>query len=696
MIKKFWPLLALILIWFIFTWPFWLKGLIPAPLDFLVGFFAPWQSGQIPIKNPAIPDVVNQIIPWKTFTISEWQQGRVPLWNPYNFSGTPHAANWQSAVFYPLQFVFWLTDFKTAWSIFVLLQPLLAGFFTYLFARRLKLSFLASLLSAVSFAFSGFMTTWLEWGTLGHALLWLPAALWAVEKSKAIAVILFLSLSLLAGHLQTSLYVIILTAAYFYFRHRQLKLALIISIIPFLLIAFQFFPSLELYFNSFRSQENALGWFQSFRIPFSSLITWFAPDFFGHPVTRNSFTHHSYVEMTGYIGLIPLLLALLTLSIKSKSPYLKFFWWTIIVSLGLSLQTPLANLLTWLHLPVFSSSSPARIIALISFSLSILAGFGLDYLPKVNKTTLKKFLIFITGLFAAFWLATVILHLPVSQRNLIIPTAIFTLFALLTLLRHRLFLVSCFLFLVTLGDLFRFHHKFTPYTLPKLWYPQMKFITYLQQNQRFNRSFGIFDGQLNLPFKVYSAEGYDTLFPQTYGQLLQLDTSGRVSSAAIPKNSLQTMPLLNQLGVKYVVQGVIHGAAPWELQLWNYPDQFTLDYEDERYQVHTNQLAQPRAYLVNGGTAEVTAYAPQKIVIAVDSPTDNTLILSDNYYPGWQATLDDQPVSISRTNPSFRGISIPSGQHTITMAYQPLSLTLGLATSIISLVGAILWLKKSA
>src|SRR3989338_7274250 len=110
---RLWPILSLVVIWFIFTWPFWLKGLIPAPLDFLVGFFAPWQSGQIPIKNPAIPDVVNQIIPWKTFTISEWQQGRVPLWNPYNFSGTPHAANWQSAVFYPLQFVFWLTDFKT-------------------------------------------------------------------------------------------------------------------------------------------------------------------------------------------------------------------------------------------------------------------------------------------------------------------------------------------------------------------------------------------------------------------------------------------------------------------------------------------------------------------------------------------------------------------------------------------------------
>lgn len=686
----------LVVIWFIFTWPIWVKGLIPAPLDFLVGFFAPWQSSyNLPIKNPAIPDVVNQIIPWKTFTISEWQQGRVPLWNPYNFSGTPHAANWQSAVFYPLNLIFMPLRFETAWSLYVLLQPLLAGIFTYLFVRSLKISPLGSWLSAISFGFSGFMTTWLEWGTLGHALLWLPAALWAVEKSKIKTVLLFLSLSLLAGHLQTSLYVIILTSAYFYARRplaqARGRLAIVLGIAPFLLTAFQFFPSLELYFNSFRSQENAVDWFQAFRIPIYSLITWFAPDFFGHPVTRNQFTDYSYVEMAGYIGLIPLLLALLTLLIRSKSLQIKFFWWTIVISLALSLKTPVANLLAWLHVPVLSSSSPARIIALISFSLSILAGFGLDYLPKLQ---LKKFLVGVTALFVSLWLATVVLHLPVSQRNLILPSIIFIIFIAVIRFRQRLFLVSCCLLFVTMADLYRFHHKFTPYTDRSLWYPQMDFVSFLQNNQGINRSFGIFDGQLNLPGKIYSAEGYDTLFPKTYGQLLQFNTSGRVSSATIPKNSPQTMSLLNLLGVKYVVQGVVHGAAPWELQLWNYPDQFTNIYEDESYQVFLNKTAQPRAYLVNGGTANIKAYTPQKIVIEVDSAQNNTLILSDSYYPGWRAMVDDKAVRINLTNAALRGVDVPAGQHTVTMTYQPASFTLGLATFIISLAGLALCGRK--
>ena len=230
-IKKHWPIFLLIFIWFIFTWPFWLKGLIPAPLDFLVGFFDPWRAHfNIPIKNPAISDVVNQIIPFKTFTASQWQQGIVPLWNPFNFSGTPHAANWQSAVFYPLNILFLLFNFTSAWSLYVLAQPLLAGLFTYLFARSLKLSSISSWLSAISFAFGGFITSWLQWGTLGHAILWLPASLWAIEKyfnklkpRFLLLNVLFLSLSLLSGHLQISLYVMIVSLAYFLFRSKHQK-----------------------------------------------------------------------------------------------------------------------------------------------------------------------------------------------------------------------------------------------------------------------------------------------------------------------------------------------------------------------------------------------------------------------------------------------------------------------------------------
>ena len=613
------PLLVIVFIWGIFSWQFWLKGLVPAPLDFLVSFYAPWQ-GQYPIpaKNPAISDVVNQIIPWKIFTISEWQAGRVPLWNPYNFSGTPHAANWQSAVFYPANLLpLWL-NFIDGWSLYVLSQPLLAGIFTYLFARSLKITPLGSLLSAVCFSFSGFMTSWLQWGTLGHAILWLPASLWAIEKYLSshntryiILNTLFLSLSLLAGHLQISLYVIAVSFAYFLFSSRslleisrRLLIGLIMAISPFLLVSFQLFPTIQLYFNSVRSQSIDIGWFNYFRIPIEYLTTFIAPDFFGNPTTRNEWGRGSYVEMMGYIGLIPLILSLNTFKLKKA----KFFIWVIIISLILSLRTPLANIITLLKIPVFSTSSPGRIIALISFSLAILSGYGLDHAIKTKLKSLKIPILLTGIILVSLWLVASLLKNPVAWRNLIIPSLIFCALIIIIFiskfLKNRLLLTAYYLILlVSVADLYRFHYKFTPYTSADYWYPKLPVIEKVQQIQGNNRSFGLFDANLNLPFKIYSIEGYDALFPKSYAQLISTQKTGtvvlpkRVSGAQIGKNEPYTISLLNQLGVKYIIQPTVHGSAPWELHLWEYPDQFEMIYDDNHYQILINKHASPDPFI---------------------------------------------------------------------------------------------------
>src|SRR3989338_6976195 len=213
------PYFLFVIIWIMFSYPFFFQGKVPAPLDFLVNFYAPWDSYyDAPIKNSALSDVVSQIIPWKIFNAEELKNGRIPLWNPYNLAGTPHLGNWQSGVLYPTTLLFLIFSDPIAWSLHVLLQPLLAGIFMILFLRSLKLSKASSLIGAMAFAYGGFMTTWLEWGTLGHALLWLPLALASIENKKqktknaniwTIVFILAITFSLLAGHPQVSLYVII-------------------------------------------------------------------------------------------------------------------------------------------------------------------------------------------------------------------------------------------------------------------------------------------------------------------------------------------------------------------------------------------------------------------------------------------------------------------------------------------------------
>ena len=109
---------------------------------------------------------MTQQIPWKSLSISQMSRGQLPLWNPYQMAGYPLLANIQSSPFYPLNILLFISPFILSWSVFILLQQILAAFFMYLFLRNLKLERLSASLGSLSFAFCGFFIAWLEWGLL--------------------------------------------------------------------------------------------------------------------------------------------------------------------------------------------------------------------------------------------------------------------------------------------------------------------------------------------------------------------------------------------------------------------------------------------------------------------------------------------------------------------------------------------------
>ena len=134
------PAIILVLV-MILAAPYWRQGKVPFPGDYLVNSFPPWQYFYgLPVKNSAMPDVVTQMWPWKHLVTDFWRRGIIPLWNPNNFSGTPLLANYQSAVFHPANWLFFILPETDAWSLMVLGQPLLAGWFTYGLARAWRLS----------------------------------------------------------------------------------------------------------------------------------------------------------------------------------------------------------------------------------------------------------------------------------------------------------------------------------------------------------------------------------------------------------------------------------------------------------------------------------------------------------------------------------------------------------------------------
>ena len=175
-LKRFWPYILIILIVLAFFYPIF-KGQIPFPGDLLISqnpykseSFLGFAPGGYPNKAQG-PDVINEIYPWRYFSIEEFKKGNIPFWNPYNFSGNPQMANLQTAVFYPINIFYFILPFNLAWTVIILLQHVLAGIFMYLFLRNaIKLKSFASFIGGVAFALSSSMIVWLEYGNIGHTI----------------------------------------------------------------------------------------------------------------------------------------------------------------------------------------------------------------------------------------------------------------------------------------------------------------------------------------------------------------------------------------------------------------------------------------------------------------------------------------------------------------------------------------------
>jgi hypothetical protein len=734
----------------IFFWKFFLSGLLPIPVDTIVGLYHPFRDSYakeyprgIPFKNFLITDPVRQQIPWKHLAIEIEKKFELPLWNPYTFSGTPLLANFQAGVFYPFNLLFFFIPFTVSWSFFIIIAPLLASFFLYFYLRNLKLDRIASLLGAIVFSFSGFAISWLEWGNILHTALWLPLILLSIDKlyerkpnikdqtTQIWFLILLLSTvcSFFAGHLQIFFYTILMSFAYFMFRwiengkKRQYIITFTVYGLLFAVItAIQWIPTLQFINLSARAIDiidwRTAGWF----IPWQNIVQFIAPDFFGNPTTLNYFGVFNYGEFIGYAGILPLIFAVFSIFKRDKTAF--FFWGILIISFVFAFQNIISELPYRLSIPFISTSQPTRLIFLIDFSLSILAAVGFNHFIKTReKRKIFLSLSFFSIIFISLWIFVLYLgknyleieNLVVSQRNLILPTTIFIISALilflyvifekrLKTLKYNILLVLCFLLLaILLTDLFRFGWKYIAFSEGKYMYPDTKVTKFLQENLGDHRVMAIdsriFPPNFSVMYGIQSVDGYDPLFLQRYAELIAANER-EVANIQSPFgfNRIITPQhyrneIVNLLGVKYLLS-------------FSEPDKehFKKVFSEGETQVYENTNVLPRAFFIeklllveskqeaieaiyrnkdnlgsvavveggnnlkeswNKGTVQIVDYFENKVVIETENEKEGFLVLTDSFYPTWKAFVDGKPSSIYLTDYNFRGIIVPSGKHQI-------------------------------
>lgn len=661
--------------------------LVPFPANLLASFYAPWKyevwdgypNG--PANKPIGFDNLKLFYPYRAFTVEQVRKGIIPLWNPYNFSGNVHLATYQAAVFYPLSIVYYILPLIDGWSVLVVMQPILSGFFMYLFLRSLKLSFRSSLFGGCVFSLSGWMVAWSQESlVIEHSALWLPLMLYSIQSlfnKKYLKGILFfvasLSFSILAGFLQMTLYSAIIAIIYFVYKfwHREksivhdkkkiLVLFIVSLFVSFLLTGIHLVPSLESYFISPRGVVRASFVFSSYLMKPWHLITYLAPDFWGNPGSYNYFDHNGfYHEKVLFIG-IPALLFVLYALLRKGDKTARLFKIIGVSSLLLGFF-PFGWILYFSSLPLLSSMVPSRIFFVSMFCFSVLSAYGIeDLLNKkldfhLFQSNMKK----IAFVFISIWLfvaGTIFFdpksnYVSVGIRNLVVPTFIFLLCVFLIFFAKRVHKKTGIFYLaflcLSLFSSFYFAHKFLYFSERRFVFPQVPVLSKLQEIAGLNRVWGYGNGymekNMNTYYKLYSPEGYDALYPQWYGELLHTQESMGVMTDQIfrtdavirpagERDAVLTNPfrarLLSLLGVKYIYESKKGEGKDWSTTDDRFPpSHFTHIWENETYRIWEYKDVYPRAFLV---TDYVVEKDPQKAVdyIFGEPPPRERVVLSE-------------------------------------------------------------------
>jgi uncharacterized membrane protein YfhO len=67
-----------------------------------------------------------------------------------------------------------------------------------------------------------------------------------------------------------------------------------------------------------------------------------------------------------------------------------------------------------------------------------------------------------------------------------------------------------------------------------------------------------------------------------------------------------------------------------------------------------------------------------------DIKTKELLIVTDSFYPGWEAFIDQEKTPIYIANISQRAVEVPTGDHLVKFVYRPQSLRIGASVSGVS------------
>lgn len=93
-----------------------------------------------------------------------------------------------------------------------------------------------------------------------------------------------------------------------------------------------------------------------------------------------------------------------------------------------------------------------------------------------------------------------------------------------------------------------------------------------------------------------------------------------------------------------------------------------------------------------GIKVNVPTYDPGHIVLELDrpAPDSSTLIVSENWYPGWRAAVDGRPATVGRVDHALIGVALPGGARRVELSFRDPAYERGRPITIAALLVALL------
>jgi uncharacterized membrane protein YfhO len=90
-------------------------------------------------------------------------------------------------------------------------------------------------------------------------------------------------------------------------------------------------------------------------------------------------------------------------------------------------------------------------------------------------------------------------------------------------------------------------------------------------------------------------------------------------------------------------------------------------------------------------SARSVRWTPEIREFVVRSETGGRFTLSEEFFPGWQATVDGKPTRIERWSEAFQAVNVPPGEHSVTFQFRSFGLRLGAILSLCSILSLALF-----